>query len=416
MSVVDFEVHLDQSENIELEGKQDYDELKTVNRILPFQTKEVARVILKNNWKLKSKFKLTMNVPDKDIQRTYIESKENDIKKQIKEYKKQFQNKPLEAIVKEDIENKQYGSNFNFIDIAFPPLDQSMVNSRYGENIKDLFDYVVHWRRAHEFCIDINDEDKRDIKIFNYNEPEPNDIQQGILQDNHLASALSALAEKYNLIKRLFKSEQFSKKGIYQVKLCPNGEWINVFIDDYFPCIPLSNPLVSRSLGNELWVLIIEKAIAKIYESYYALIGVNISDFFLLLTGCPTLYMNLEDMIRTENIESCMKKIKQYVVDKKYIVVAISKSSDIELGGSNEEDEIDDDMMTVPNFGYTILDVKSKFKDNLVVLRKVWYDQNKEEKIKRYEEALEKANPILRSEMNEGTLMLCKINDIIISI
>jgi len=68
MSVVDFEVHLDQSENIELAGKSPSDELKTVNRIEPFQRVEVARVILKNNWKLKSKFKLTLNIPDKDTQ------------------------------------------------------------------------------------------------------------------------------------------------------------------------------------------------------------------------------------------------------------------------------------------------------------------------------------------------------------
>ena len=79
MSVVDFEVHLDQSENIELEGKPDPDELKTVNKIFPFETKEVARVILKNNWKLKSKFKLTMNVPDKDVQYSYVESDEKKI-------------------------------------------------------------------------------------------------------------------------------------------------------------------------------------------------------------------------------------------------------------------------------------------------------------------------------------------------
>jgi hypothetical protein len=59
MSVVDFEVHLDQSDNIELENKID-NKLKTINKILHFETKEVAKVILKNNWKLKSKFKLTM--------------------------------------------------------------------------------------------------------------------------------------------------------------------------------------------------------------------------------------------------------------------------------------------------------------------------------------------------------------------
>ena len=67
MNVVDFEVYLNQSENIELENKSG-DELKTKNTINPFETKVVAKVILKDNWKLKSKFKLTMGIPEKSAQ------------------------------------------------------------------------------------------------------------------------------------------------------------------------------------------------------------------------------------------------------------------------------------------------------------------------------------------------------------
>lgn len=415
MSVVDFEVHLDQSENIELAGKADSDDLKTVNKILPFETKEVASVILKNNWKLKSKFKLTMNVPDKDIQYSYIEKDEKKLQDQIKVVKSALNNLPIEIMLKDNIDRELEKLKIKFIDMDFLPNDEAMVNSRYGETMKDLFDYVVHWRRPEDFCLgeNANEEEGKEIKIFNYNEPEPNDIQQGILPDNHLASALSALAEKYNLIKRLFKSDQYSKYGIYQVKLCINGEWITVCIDDFFPCIPMSNPLVSRSPGNELWVLIIEKALAKVHESYYSLININISDFFLILTGCPTLYINIEDMIKAEGPEGCLKKIKQFVVDKKYIAVAMSKTLDVEMHNENAS-EMEDDMMTISNFGYTILDIKNKYKDNLIVLRKVWYDQKKEEKVKKYEEIMEKANPMLKSEINEGTLILCKFISLII--
>jgi calpain-15 len=409
MSVVDFEVHLDQSENIELEGKTaiDADYLKTINKILPFETKEVARVILKNNWKLKSKFKLTMNVPDKDIQYSYIEKDEKRLEKQIEDGLLKIKDIPFEHLNKEEIDKILDKFQMKFIDLEFLPNDDAMVNPRYGETMKDLFDYVVHWRRPEDFCTgeNANEVEVKDIKIFNYNEPEPNDIQQGILPDNHLASALSALAEKYNLIKRLFKNDQYSKHGIYQVKLCINGEWLTVIIDDFFPCIPLSNPLVSRSPGNELWVLILEKAIAKIQESYYSLININISDFFLILTGCPTLYINLEELIKTEGLDGCLKKIKQFVIDKKYLTVAVSKL--VEIDPNENASEFDDDnMLTIPNFGYTILDVKSKMRDNLIVLRKVWYDGKKEEKVKKYEEAFLKANPLLEREMNEGTLIL----------
>jgi hypothetical protein len=401
MSVVDFEVHLDQSENIELEGES-AGTLKTVNQIFPFETKEVARVILKNNWKLKSKFKLTMNVPSKDVQNSYIEKDEKLLDAQIEEFRKLTMQISFDHLRKEEAEFELGQLNAKFIDCDFLPNDQAVVHSRYGEAMREVFDYVVHWRRPEEFC---NEEGETEIKVFNYNEPEPNDIHPGILPDNHLASALSALAEKYNLIKRLFVSEYASKNGIYILKLCVNGEWTNVIIDDLFPCIPMSNPLVTRSPGNEMWVLIIEKALAKVHDSYYSLINVNIADFFLTLTGCPTLYMNIDEMLKFDGNENLLKKLKSYVVDKKYLTVAISRSVENETVLS-ENEESGDESLTVSNYGYTILDVKSKMKDSLIVLRKVWYDAKKEEKIKKYEENYLKANPILKGEVNEGTLVL----------
>ena len=46
MSVVYFEVHLDQFENIEISGTAHGKDLKTIFRLDPFETKEVSRVIL----------------------------------------------------------------------------------------------------------------------------------------------------------------------------------------------------------------------------------------------------------------------------------------------------------------------------------------------------------------------------------
>lgn len=407
MSIVDFEVHLDQSENIELEGKEG-NELRTVNKIFPFQTKEVATVKLRNNWKLKSKFKLTMNVPDKDIQHSYIENDEIKLLNKIRTASTKLKNIPLEHLSKEEIEKDLNKINCQFVDLDYLPNDDAMVHPRYEESLKEIFDYIIHWRRPEDFCKGeaVNDTDKKEIKVFNFNDPEPNDIQQGILPDYNLASALSALAEKNNLVKRLFKSDSYSNNGIYQVKLCVAGEWMTIVIDDFFPCIPLSNPIGSRSTGNELWVLILEKALAKVLESYYSLINVSISEFFMMLTGCPTLYINIEDMLKTEGgLDGSLKKIKQFVVDKRYLTVAIAKSVDIDPNIETST-EFDDDMLTIPNFGYAILDVKDKFKNNLIVLRKVWFDSKKEEKLKKHEEEVYKRNPLLEKEGNDNLLYL----------
>jgi hypothetical protein len=43
---------------------------------MPFETKVVAKVILKDNWKLNSKFKLTMGIPEKAVQIKFIEKDE----------------------------------------------------------------------------------------------------------------------------------------------------------------------------------------------------------------------------------------------------------------------------------------------------------------------------------------------------
>ena len=414
MSVVDFEVHLDQSENIELEGAVD-GQLQTINKILPFETKEVAKVILKNDWKLKSKFKLTMNVPDKSIQYSYIMKDDKALEKQIKDNYAKLIQIPFEHLSTEQIESELSKLNIKFIDMDFLPNDDAVLNSRYDENMKDYLDYIIHWRRPSDFIPGSSENpNDKELRIFNYNnEPEPNDIHQGLLPDHHLASAFSSLAEKYNLIKRLFKSEKYSPYGIYQVKLCINGEWITVVIDDLFPCIPLSPPLVSRCQSNELWILILEKAMAKVFECYYNLTTTNIADFLLILTGCPTLYFNIEDLLKTEDKDTLIKRLKQNVVDKKYLTVAISKMGDgDQMEDPNNTNPAEDDMLTIPNFGYTIIDVKTKYKENLIVLRKVWYDGTKEKAIQQYEENFLKENPMLENETSVGTLIL-KFDDFI---
>ena len=65
MSIVEFETNFEDSENIKLEGSNG--ELKTSVEIGPFETKEIARIVLYPNPKIKSKFKLTLKVPSQSF-------------------------------------------------------------------------------------------------------------------------------------------------------------------------------------------------------------------------------------------------------------------------------------------------------------------------------------------------------------
>ena len=80
--------------------------------------------------------------------------------------------------------------------------------------------------------------------------------------------SLGSLAEFPNLVRKLFLEEKASSFGAYQVRLCKNGDWVVVTLDDYFPCMPQGGPIYSRANGNELWVLLLEKAFAKVHGSY----------------------------------------------------------------------------------------------------------------------------------------------------
>jgi len=159
-----------------------------------------------------------------------------------------------------------------FCDIEFPPNFKSLV----GENADKKPEWTSFcWLRPEEF--------------MDYTKPiqpivgkiEPNDIKQGNLNDSYLLSTLASIAEHPQRIRNLLsfqypdKSEDevialCKKHGIYCVRLYEMGVPVEIVIDDMFPTLPKENFITafSRTLENELWSLLIEKAWAKSYNSY----------------------------------------------------------------------------------------------------------------------------------------------------
>ena len=117
----------------------------------------------------------------------------------------------------------------------------------------------------------------RGYKIFD-GVPKIEDINQGSLGNCYFLSALAALAQYPNMIRRIFKTEEVNEFGQYAVNLCINGEFQMVEIDDFFPCWKgnqgnFSSAFSKPRNNNLLWVLILEKAWAKVNGSYDLTVG-----------------------------------------------------------------------------------------------------------------------------------------------
>lgn len=97
---------------------------------------------------------------------------------------------------------------------------------------------------------------------------EPSDIKAGPYSYKWILCALATLAERPHLVGRLFLTKDYKQNGAYRMRINKNGVWHELTIDDYFPCSLEGPPLFTRTHGNELWVLLLEKAYAKLHGSY----------------------------------------------------------------------------------------------------------------------------------------------------
>lgn len=177
-----------------------------------------------------------------------------------------------------------------FVDTAFPPTALSIDTDPAA---KPPAKYNS-WRRAYEF--------QKTVQLFDG--IDPMDMRQGALGDCWFCCALSAVAEFPPMVQKLFPYKDVNEAGVCKMRLCKNGEWVDVVMDDYFPCYPRQGPVFAKNQGDEMWVLLAEKAYAKVHGSYNALRGGCPSDALADLTGCPVDYFNFKDEEVAAAIES----------------------------------------------------------------------------------------------------------------
>ena len=183
-----------------------------------------------------------------------------------------------------------------FTDYYFPPNTNSLHGlTSTGEIIdpvngpvksQEIDPEMIEWKRIHEVM--------PEAKIFE-DKIEFDDVKQGFLGNCYFLSAVSALTEFPYLIYQIFRSKKENPLGYYEMVFFIDGEWQIVFVDDYFAFEKGSNNFkFARPNGLELWVILLEKAWAKLNGGYNLTISGYSCDPLASLTGFPTemFYMN----------------------------------------------------------------------------------------------------------------------------
>jgi calpain-15 len=299
---VNLTLNFEGSENFAVEGSNG---MKLTASIRPFSRVSMGKIYLVSDDKrasLKMGCEWTMADPSMEETAAYIQAHVLKMQPILKDA--QTIPFPPSEIDPTDEKVHQICHNYGkkFIDKDFPPTITSLFKADTkllpGEmsGMAVTKRSAIEWKRASDFMVG-------EYHVFEGG-IEPGDIRQGALGDCWFLCAIAALTEFPKLVLDLIETEEINEHGVYRVKFCKNGWWQSVRVDDYFPCFPGAGPIYSRSNGNELWVMLLEKAFAKLCGSYEAVKSGWAYEGMMDMTGAPCKTIRLDDSTVIPKIEN----------------------------------------------------------------------------------------------------------------
>ncbi|KAL3106179.1 hypothetical protein niasHT_016866 [Heterodera trifolii] len=194
-----------------------------------------------------------------------------------------------------------------FVDDSFSHSNRSVGSLAQLER-RDL---TIVWLRPDQIVT----RDGRLSRWSVFNDPQPADIEQGLLGNCWLLSALAVISERPDILEKLFITKEYNHRGVYEISLCIDGIWQRIIVDDFFPC-HRSNRRLIFAVGrkNQLWVSLVEKALAKAYGNYAILRAGRTVEGLSTLTGQPTLsidleYLDMDQHSRTADLDIAWAKL-----------------------------------------------------------------------------------------------------------
>ena len=171
-----------------------------------------------------------------------------------------------------------------------------------------------------------------------------------------LSCTLQLLAEHPALIERVFNVPEVGlaaarRTGAFPMRICKHGWWQVIVVDSYLPSTGKAPVFSSNSATTSLWASILEKGVAKVHGSYYALCDGDCLELLQDITGSPGQHIDW----RSHTAWELLTALTETMYAERHVVFAEAHLSDLSVGvGSKELDGFFEATGLTPGFVYAV--------------------------------------------------------------